>query len=172
MRTPARTLPRVVLVDDHSLFRSGVRAEIGDRVEVVGEADDVGLVGDRGDRPAPPRRGAARRPPARRRRPGGHHRGQEGAPRGAFSRFALVEDIGRAQFRELSDVDDPDRPFNALGASGLAQRRDQDGDPHPVSSHLDLLSRGPDGDAGPLCGTALARSPGIPSSPRPLVPRS
>ena len=50
-------------------------------------------------------------------------------------RFALVEDIGRAQFRELSDVDDPDRPFNALGASGLAQRRDQDGDPtlsHPT----------------------------------------
>ena len=31
-----------MLVDDHSLFRSGVRAEIGHRVEVVGEADDVG----------------------------------------------------------------------------------------------------------------------------------
>ncbi len=42
MNTQARTLPRVVLVDDHSLFRSGVRAEIGSRVEVVGEADDVG----------------------------------------------------------------------------------------------------------------------------------
>jgi RNA polymerase sigma factor (sigma-70 family) len=42
MNTQARTLPRVVLVDDHSLFRSGVRAEIGHRVEVVGEADDVG----------------------------------------------------------------------------------------------------------------------------------
>src|SRR5258708_4790298 len=42
MNTQARTLPRVVLVDDHSLFRSGVRAEIGQRVEVVGEADDVG----------------------------------------------------------------------------------------------------------------------------------
>jgi RNA polymerase sigma factor (sigma-70 family) len=42
MNTQARTLPRVVLVDDHSLFRSGVRAEIGNRVEVVGEADDVG----------------------------------------------------------------------------------------------------------------------------------
>jgi RNA polymerase sigma factor (sigma-70 family) len=42
MNTQARTLPRVVLVDDHSLFRSGVRAEIGRRVEVVGEADDVG----------------------------------------------------------------------------------------------------------------------------------
>ncbi|HEX6522385.1 MAG TPA: response regulator transcription factor [Streptosporangiaceae bacterium] len=34
-------LPRVVLVDDHGLFRSGVRNELGRRVEVVGEADDV-----------------------------------------------------------------------------------------------------------------------------------
>ena len=34
--------PRVVIVDDHRLFRSGVRAEIGDRVAVVAEADDVG----------------------------------------------------------------------------------------------------------------------------------
>ncbi len=33
--------PRVVLVDDHGLFRSGVRAELGQRVQVVGEADDV-----------------------------------------------------------------------------------------------------------------------------------
>ena len=32
---------RVVLVDDHRLFRAGVRAEIGDRVDVVGEAGDV-----------------------------------------------------------------------------------------------------------------------------------
>ena len=30
----------VVLVDDHAMFRSGVRAELGDRVEVVGEAGD------------------------------------------------------------------------------------------------------------------------------------
>jgi DNA-binding NarL/FixJ family response regulator len=37
-----RTNPvRVVIVDDHRLFRSGVRAELGDSVEVVGEADDV-----------------------------------------------------------------------------------------------------------------------------------
>jgi DNA-binding NarL/FixJ family response regulator len=42
MSTQARTPPRVVLVDDHGLFRSGVRAEIGRQVEVVGEADDVG----------------------------------------------------------------------------------------------------------------------------------
>jgi DNA-binding NarL/FixJ family response regulator len=33
--------PRVVIVDDHGLFRSGVRSELGDEVEVVGEAEDV-----------------------------------------------------------------------------------------------------------------------------------
>ncbi len=33
--------PTVVLVDDHRLFRSGVRAELGDAVEVVGEAETV-----------------------------------------------------------------------------------------------------------------------------------
>jgi DNA-binding NarL/FixJ family response regulator len=32
---------RVVLVDDHRMFRTGVRAELGDSVEVVGEAEDV-----------------------------------------------------------------------------------------------------------------------------------
>lgn len=32
---------RVVVVDDHGLFRAGVIAEIGDHVEVVGQADDV-----------------------------------------------------------------------------------------------------------------------------------
>jgi DNA-binding NarL/FixJ family response regulator len=32
---------RVFLVDDHHLFRSGVRAELGDSVEVVGEASEV-----------------------------------------------------------------------------------------------------------------------------------
>ena len=31
----------VVLVDDHAMFRSGVRAELGDRVDVVGEAGAV-----------------------------------------------------------------------------------------------------------------------------------
>jgi RNA polymerase sigma factor (sigma-70 family) len=35
------TRPRVVLVDDHRLFRSGVRAELGLSVDIVGEADDV-----------------------------------------------------------------------------------------------------------------------------------
>ena len=33
--------PRVVLVDDHRLFRAGVRSELGDAVEVVGEAETV-----------------------------------------------------------------------------------------------------------------------------------
>ncbi|MFJ2030308.1 response regulator [Streptosporangium sp. NPDC087985] len=32
---------RVLIVDDHRLFRSGVRAELGDSIEVVGEAEDV-----------------------------------------------------------------------------------------------------------------------------------
>jgi len=35
------TKVRVFLVDDHHLFRSGVRAELGDAVEVVGEASEV-----------------------------------------------------------------------------------------------------------------------------------
>ena len=33
--------PRVFLVDDHHLFRAGVRVELGDAVQVVGEADEV-----------------------------------------------------------------------------------------------------------------------------------
>jgi DNA-binding NarL/FixJ family response regulator len=41
MSGPQRPVPRVVLVDDHGLFRSGVRAELGRQVEVVGEAEDV-----------------------------------------------------------------------------------------------------------------------------------
>jgi DNA-binding NarL/FixJ family response regulator len=35
-------LPRVFIVDDHGLFRSGVRSELGGEVDVVGEAGDVG----------------------------------------------------------------------------------------------------------------------------------
>jgi len=35
------TGPRVFLVDDHQLFLSGVRAELGNEVEVVGAASDV-----------------------------------------------------------------------------------------------------------------------------------
>ncbi|YAL82668.1 LuxR C-terminal-related transcriptional regulator [Dermacoccaceae bacterium W4C1] len=37
MSTPIR----VVLVDDHRMFRSGVKAELGESIEVVGEAPDV-----------------------------------------------------------------------------------------------------------------------------------
>lgn len=33
--------PRVVIVDDHRMFRTGVRAELGDSVTVVAEAEDV-----------------------------------------------------------------------------------------------------------------------------------
>lgn len=44
-------VPKVILVDDHGLFRSGVRAELGRRVDVIGEAEDVAqaieLIGDK-----------------------------------------------------------------------------------------------------------------------------
>jgi DNA-binding NarL/FixJ family response regulator len=33
--------PSVVIVDDHRIFRAGVRAELGDLVEVLGEAESV-----------------------------------------------------------------------------------------------------------------------------------
>ncbi len=43
--------PRVFLVDDHAMFRSGVRVELGNEVDVVGEADEVAaaieLIGER-----------------------------------------------------------------------------------------------------------------------------
>ena len=38
---PCGDRPRVFIVDDHGLFRSGVRSELGGDVDVVGEADDV-----------------------------------------------------------------------------------------------------------------------------------
>jgi DNA-binding NarL/FixJ family response regulator len=44
MTVPPEGVPasaRVVLVDDHAMFRSGVRAELGGRVDVVGEAGGV-----------------------------------------------------------------------------------------------------------------------------------
>lgn len=44
-------VPRVFIVDDHHLFRAGVRSELGDSVDVVGEADEVPaaieLIGER-----------------------------------------------------------------------------------------------------------------------------
>jgi DNA-binding NarL/FixJ family response regulator len=33
--------PTVVIVDDHGLFRAGVRAELADKVEILGEAESV-----------------------------------------------------------------------------------------------------------------------------------
>ncbi len=41
MMDPVMTAPTVVLVDDHRMFRTGVRTELGDRVNIVGEAEDV-----------------------------------------------------------------------------------------------------------------------------------
>jgi DNA-binding NarL/FixJ family response regulator len=35
------TTPSVVIVDDHGIFRSGVKAELEEKVEVLGEADSV-----------------------------------------------------------------------------------------------------------------------------------
>jgi DNA-binding NarL/FixJ family response regulator len=32
---------RIVLVDDHALVRAGVRAELADRLDIIGEADDI-----------------------------------------------------------------------------------------------------------------------------------
>ncbi len=45
--------PRVFLVDDHQLFRSGLRAELGEGFEIVGEAGDVdgAIEGIRATRP-------------------------------------------------------------------------------------------------------------------------
>ena len=37
----SKAKPRVVLVDDHDLFLAGVRGELGDAVEVVGQAGTV-----------------------------------------------------------------------------------------------------------------------------------
>ena len=44
---------RVFVVDDHQLFRAGVKAELGSRVSIVGDAADVesALVGIRATRP-------------------------------------------------------------------------------------------------------------------------
>jgi DNA-binding NarL/FixJ family response regulator len=41
MTAPEPATTRVVLVDDHSLVRAGVRAELADRLDVVGEAADI-----------------------------------------------------------------------------------------------------------------------------------
>jgi DNA-binding NarL/FixJ family response regulator len=38
---PSEARPRIFLVEDHAMFRAGVKTELGDAVEVVGEADEV-----------------------------------------------------------------------------------------------------------------------------------
>ena len=40
-RGPGEARLTVFLVDDHRLFRSGVRAELSETVDVIGEAEDV-----------------------------------------------------------------------------------------------------------------------------------
>lgn len=40
-KTRAGAVPTVVLVDDHRMFRTGVRTELGGQVDIVGEAEDV-----------------------------------------------------------------------------------------------------------------------------------
>ena len=64
---------RVVLVDDHDLFLAGVRAELGDAVDVVGQAG-TRRGGGAADQGARPRRRPARRPPPRRQRRRDHQR--------------------------------------------------------------------------------------------------
>ncbi|MEO8106357.1 MAG: response regulator transcription factor [Actinomycetes bacterium] len=39
--TDAAAVPTVVLVDDHRMFRTGVRTELGHEIDIVGEAEDV-----------------------------------------------------------------------------------------------------------------------------------
>ena len=40
-QTNAQAARRVVIVDDHAMFRSGVKHDIGTRVQIVGEGEDV-----------------------------------------------------------------------------------------------------------------------------------
>ena len=40
-QTQGPAIVRVVVVDDHSIFRSGLKADLADSIEVVGEAHDV-----------------------------------------------------------------------------------------------------------------------------------
>jgi len=41
MSQPPKAPRRVVIVDDHAIFRAGLRSELGDQVQVLGEAHDV-----------------------------------------------------------------------------------------------------------------------------------
>jgi signal transduction histidine kinase len=75
----------IFLVEDHAVFRAGVRAELGEAVDVVGEADEAGG-GRRAHQRARAGRRPARCPPARRRRPGRPRRSPAPPPRGAVPR--------------------------------------------------------------------------------------
>ena len=106
---------RVFLVDDHQLFLSGVRAELGDEVEVVGSASDVDA-GDRDDPRPHPRRGARRRAHAERRwRPG-----DRGSARDA-SRHAVPRVVGERRARRR-DRDDPRRRARLRDEDDRARR--------------------------------------------------
>ena len=81
-----------MLVDDHAMFRSGVRGELAGCLG--GRGGGRGRRrrrGGRGDRRAPARRGAARRPPARRRRGDGDASGPAVARRPATSRCRVSD---------------------------------------------------------------------------------
>ena len=80
--------PRVVLVDDHELFRAGVRSELDGLVDVVGDAATVAEAVEV-IRAAGARRRAARRPHARRRRAGGHPPARGRAARAGIRFLAL-----------------------------------------------------------------------------------
>ena len=82
---PGDGKPRVFIVDDHGLFRSGVRSELGDEVRGRRRGGRR-RAGHRADRRVPARRRPARRAPARRRRAGRGHGGEGRAPAGALPR--------------------------------------------------------------------------------------
>ena len=82
---PMSETPTVVIVDDHRIFRSGVRAELGEAVEVLGRGR-VGRGRGPSDHRARARRRPARRPHARRRRGRGDRAGLRSAAPAAVPR--------------------------------------------------------------------------------------
>ena len=104
-------MPSVVIVDDHAIFRSGVRAELEGLVDVRGDVGSVEEAVRMIVRRAPRRR-PARRPHARRRRGRGDppDRGREpgaAVPRPLGLRRRRGRDRGRARRRpRLRDEDD------------------------------------------------------------------
>ena len=88
--------PRVVIVDDHALFRAGVRAELDGLVDVVGDAGSVGEA--IACVPARARRGPARRADAGRRRRRGDPRRRAAAPGRPLPR---PQRLRRARRRDL-----------------------------------------------------------------------